>query len=172
MKAASFAAMRHRDQRRKDAEKSPYINHPIQVASLLASAGNVEDEDILIAAMLHDTIEDTQTSAEEIESDFGANVVKLVLEVTDDKSLEKVERKRLQVELAPKKSAGAKQIKIADKICNVRDITSSSPIGWPKARKSEYLDWAERVIAGCRGVNVLLDAQFDLELDAARNRVG
>jgi len=169
--ATKFAAIKHRDQRRKDADQSPYVNHPIQVADILAADGEVEDEDVLIAALLHDTIEDTETTPEELESLFGPTVVKIVLEVTDDKSLEKHVRKRLQVESAPKKSSQAKQIKIADKICNISDITASSPVGWSQERKSEYLDWAEQVISGCRGVNALLDSTFDSALDAAKKRL-
>ena len=125
--------MKHRDQRRKDADQSPYINHPLQVADLLASE-DVE-EDVVLAALLHDTIEDTDTSAEELELAFGASVLSLVLEVTDDKTLDKVDRKRLQIENAPKKSSNAKMIKLADKICNVRDITAASPVGWGRERK-------------------------------------
>ena len=156
--------MKHRDQRRKDAEQSPYINHPIQVANILATDGEVEDETLLMAAVLHDTIEDTQTSKSELESMFGPEVLKIVLEVTDDKSLEKAERKRLQVENAPQKSARAKQLKLADKICNIRDINRTSPVGWPMDRKIAYLDWAEQVCNGCFGANELLDQKFRSEL--------
>jgi guanosine-3',5'-bis(diphosphate) 3'-pyrophosphohydrolase len=167
--AALFAAMKHRDQRRKDAEQSPYINHPLQVADFLASEG--VDEEVVLAALLHDTIEDTNTSPAEIESAFGPDVLALVLEVTDDKSLQKVDRKRLQIENTPKKSANAKMIKLADKICNVRDITAASPVGWAQDRKNEYLDWAQKVISGCRGVNESLEAKFDSEISAARARI-
>ena len=125
LKAISFAADKHRHQRRKDAEASPYINHPIAVATVLAAEGDVSDEVTLIAAALHDTVEDTQTTFGELEEHFGSEVASLVRELTDDKSLEKAERKRLQIEHARNSSIRAKQLKIADKICNVRDITDT-----------------------------------------------
>ncbi len=169
--ASLFAAMKHRDQRRKDATKSPYINHPLQVADVLATDGNVTDEELLIAALLHDTIEDTETSADEIESRFGSTVLALVLEVTDDKTLEKADRKRLQIEKAPTKSSLAKQLKLADKICNVRDLTVESPAGWPIARKLGYVEWAEKVVEGCKGINAQLDSLIELEISNARKRL-
>ena len=129
LSAANFAAIKHTCQRRKNVAASPYINHPIEVAELLCSVGGVEDEPILIAALLHDTIEDTETSEQEIAEAFGSQVLSLVLECTDDKSLKKQERKRLQIVNAPKKSSGAKQIKIADKICNLRSIRVDPPDG-------------------------------------------
>lgn len=158
--ALLFAARKHRDQRRKDAEASPYINHPIEVAELLARTG-VEDLVTLRGAILHDTVEDTQTTAEEVESEFGPDVRAVVLEVTDDKSLPKQERKRLQVEHAPHLSPRAKQIKIADKISNVRAMAEEPPKDWSLDRKREYLDWADRVVAGCRGVNAALESIYD-----------
>lgn len=172
LQAASFAADKHRDQRRKNAGASPYINHPLEVARILADDGDVTDAELLMAALLHDTVEDTETSREEIESRFGLFVRKLVGEVTDDKSLPKHRRKALQIETAPHKSDRARQLKIADKICNVRDIDADSPAGWDVDRKREYLDWAERVVAGCRGVNESLDTLFDETLAAARTRLG
>jgi len=171
LSAANFAAEKHRGQRRKDRDASPYINHPIAVATLLAVAGNVSDEALLIAALLHDTIEDTDTSAEEIEAAFGGDVLQLVKEVTDDKSLPKRRRKELQIEHAPHISARGKQLKIADKICNIRDMNLESPADWDVVRKAEYLDWAERVVAGCRGISDRLDQLFDQELADARARI-
>jgi len=165
--AARFAAEKHRAQRRKDAEASPYINHPIAVAAALADAG-VTDPAILAAALLHDTIEDTDTTAAELEECFGSAVRGLVEEMTDDKSLEKAVRKELQVEHAPHASAGARMIKLADKICNVRDVAASPPPDWPVARRAEYLDWSARVVAGCRGCQPALEALFDRELARAR----
>ena len=153
--AASFAADKHRDQRRKDAGATPYINHPLKVAQILVEAG-VEDSDVLVAALLHDTIEDTETKAEEIALHFGDTVCRLVLEVTDDKSLPKQERKRLQVANARSKSEGAKMIKIADKIANLQDL-SDAPPDWPEQRIVRYRRWAAQVIWGCRGVNAQLD---------------
>lgn len=169
--AASFAADRHRNQRRKDARASPYINHPLDVAEFLASECGIQDPEVLIGALLHDTVEDTDTSLEEIAAQFGASVAGVVREVTDDKKLAKKERKRLQVETAPGKSDNAKQIKIADKICNVRDIDRDSPTEWEHERKTEYLDWAAQVVEGCRGVNADLDRHFDSVLRDAHRRL-
>ena len=168
LQAIAFAADKHRRQRRKDAEASPYINHPIAVATVLASEGDVSDEATLLAAVLHDTVEDTQTTFVELEERFGSEVAGLVRELTDDKSLEKGERKRLQIEHARESSIRAKQVKIADKICNVRDITVSPPADWPLQRRREYLTWSEKVVAGCRGVNPKLDHAFDQAITRAR----
>ena len=168
LQASAFAADKHRRQRRKDAEASPYINHPIAVATVLASEGDVSDEATLLAAVLHDTVEDTQTTFVELEERFGSEVAGLVRELTDDKSLEKGERKRLQIEHARESSIRAKQVKIADKICNVRDITVSPPADWPLQRRREYLTWSEKVVAGCRGVNPKLDQAFDQAITRAR----
>ncbi|MEW6691097.1 MAG: HD domain-containing protein, partial [Pseudomonadota bacterium] len=145
-KALAFAAHKHRDQRRKDAEASPYINHPIALAEVLAREGGVGDLEVLAAALLHDTIEDTATTGDELRAQFGERIARLVEEVTDDKSLEKAARKRLQVEHAARLSAGAKLIKLADKICNLRDVAERPPAKWDLARRREYFDWAKRVI--------------------------
>ena len=152
---ASFAAERHRDQRRKDVDATPYINHPLEVAKILSRAG-VEEPNVLVAALLHDTIEDTETSLQEITQRFGERVSGFVLEVTDDKRLPKAERKRRQVESAPGKSDGAKMIKLADKIANLRDL-SQSPPRWTSERMGAYRLWAHEVVSGCRGVNRQLD---------------
>jgi guanosine-3',5'-bis(diphosphate) 3'-pyrophosphohydrolase len=159
--ALAFAAEKHRHQRRKDAAASPYINHPIAVATALAVEGGVTDEAILLAACLHDTVEDTETKFEEIEEIFGTEVSNLVRNVTDDKSLEKGVRKQLQIEHAAKSSDKVKQIKIADKLCNIRDITTSPPKDWSLQRRTDYLDWAQKVVSGCRGVNSGLEQAFD-----------
>ena len=168
LRAIEFSAEKHRDQRRKGVDASPYINHPIQVASMLANVAGVRDVTTLVAAVLHDTIEDTQTSREELEAAFGEEVALLVLEVTDDKSLPKAERKRLQVERAPDLSSAAKLIKLADKISNVTDITDRPPSDWSNERRREYVDWAERVVVGCRGVNSALEVRFDHTLRRAK----
>lgn len=160
-RALSFAAAKHTSQRRKDAEASPYINHPIAVAALLAVEGAVTDEAILVAALLHDTVEDTETSFEELETEFGLEVRRLVAEMTDDKALPKERRKQLQVENAPHKSIRAKQIKIADKICNLRDIVAQPPANWPLQRKQQYLNWTRQVVEGCFGVNPCLDRIYE-----------
>jgi len=156
-----FAATKHANQRRKNSRASPYINHPIEVAEHLNRVGKLDDMDILIAAVLHDTIEDTATTENEICEQFGQSVVELVLECTDDKSLEKAERKRLQIVNAPKKSAGAKQIKIADKTCNLKSILIDPPKGWAVSRQLEYFQWAQQVYSGLKGVNEFLDAEIE-----------
>lgn len=166
--ALHFAADKHRDQRRKNREASPYINHPIEVVEILGRVGGVTDLPTLQAAILHDTIEDTQTTGEELESRFGTEVRRLVEEVSDDQHLPKAERKRLQIEHAPHLSPKAKLIKIADKISNVRDVTHSPPAHWPHRRRCEYLDWAEKVVAGLRGSNPAVDALFDDTLKEGR----
>ena len=172
LQAARFAAEKHRFQRRKGADASPYINHPIEVADLLANIGGVADLATLVAAVLHDTVEDTETTPAEVEALFGAEVRALVAEVTDDMSLPDAERKRLQIEHAPRLSPRAKEIKIADKISNVLDITHNPPAGWSPKRKREYLEWADQVVAGCRGVNQGLDRWFDEVLRDARLSIG
>ena len=161
LRAIAFAAEKHRHQRRKDVHASPYINHPIELARLLASEGGVADLDVLCAAALHDTIEDTNTTADELRREFGSTVASIVEEVTDDKNLTKAERKRLQVEHAAHISRKAKLVKLADKICNVRDILAAPPAGWSAARRHEYIDWAVAVVDGLRGVNPALEALFD-----------
>ena len=168
LRAIAFAADKHRRQRRKDADESPYINHPIAVATVLAVEGEVTDEPTLLCAILHDTVEDTNTTFAELEQHFGTGVADLVRELTDDKSLEKSERKRLQIRHAKEASLRAKQVKIADKICNVRDITVSPPASWPVQRRLEYLVWSGKVVDGCRGVNSKLDRAFDQAVLGAR----
>lgn len=169
--ALHFAADRHRLQKRKDSESSPYINHPIAVAELLARVAGVNDLTVLQAAVLHDTIEDTKTTREEIASEFDAEVAGIVAEVSDDKSLDKEVRKKLQIEHAPHLSERAKLVKIADKICNVRDVTDNPPAKWDLARRIEYLDWSEKVVNGCRGVNKALEEAFDEALKRGRARL-
>ena len=171
LKAVAFAAEKHRGQRRKGEEASPYINHPLAVAEMLADIARVRDVSVLMAAVLHDTIEDTKTTPDELEAEFGRQVCALVQEVTDDKNLPKEERKRLQIEHAPHLSSSAKLIKLADKIANVRDVTEDPPSGWSTERRLAYLDWAERVVAGCRGVNSPLEREFDAALKRARDAI-
>ncbi len=168
IKALRFSADKHRYQRRKDQARSPYINHPIEVTQLLWDVGYVRDVHVLLAALLHDTIEDTQTSPDEIRHLFGDEVLSLVLEVTDDKSLPKAQRKRLQIENAPHKSAGAKLIKLADKCCNVRDLVGSPPEDWSLERRRDYLLWTEQVVAGLRGTNMALEVYYDRELASGK----
>lgn len=161
LQALAFAADKHRDQRRKDEGASPYINHPIALADVLVNEGGVTETTVICAALLHDTIEDTDATPEELEAAFGAEIRGIVMEVTDDKSLEKAERKRLQVEHAATISREAKLVKLADKICNVRDLTSHPPAGWSLDRKREYFDWTRSVVDRLRGVNPALEAIFD-----------
>lgn len=169
--ALQFAARRHADQRRKGSRRAPYINHPISVAMELWQTGGVRDITTLVAALLHDTIEDTETSPEEIRAPFGEDVLNLVLEVTDDKSLPKTERKQLQVVNAPHKSPRARQIKLADKINNVYEIAHDPPADWTLTRRREYLDWTKQVIDGLRGQNPALEARYDAVLAEARAMV-
>ncbi|ALN59720.1 metal dependent phosphohydrolase [Lysobacter enzymogenes] len=160
LRAAAFAAQRHRRQRRHDAERSPYINHPLALADTLANLGGIADPVVLCAALLHDTVEDTATTLEEIELAFGARVAAVVAQVSDDKSLPKDERKRLQIEHARHISPEARLVKLADKICNLRDLLQSPP-PWTRQRKREYFDWAAQVVAGLRGVHPVLEEEFD-----------
>jgi guanosine-3',5'-bis(diphosphate) 3'-pyrophosphohydrolase len=166
LRAASFAALKHRDQRRKDAQASPYINHPLALASILANEGGVGDTATLCAALLHDTIEDTATGPDELERAFGAEIASIVAEVTDDKALPKVRRKQLQIEHAAHLSPKAKLVKLADKIANLRDVAASPPAGWSLERRREYFDWARSVIDGLRGVAPQLEAVFDAAFSA------
>jgi len=161
LKALRFSAEKHTHQRRKDAKASPYINHPIQVAEILWTLGDVRDQTLLLASILHDTIEDTATTPDEIKMEFGEDVLALVLEVTGDKSLPKQVRKQLQVENAAHKTRNAKLLKLADKISNVQDIITSPPKDWSLERRREYLLWTERVVAGLRGVSPKLENRYD-----------
>lgn len=161
LKAVAFAAEKHRNQRRKDAEASPYINHPIAVANVLVNEGGIDDVTAICGALLHDTVEDTDTTWEELEAEFGSALVALVREVTDDKALPKAERKRLQVEHAAHASSRARLVKLADKICNLRDIAATPPADWSEERKREYFLWAKQVVDAIRGTNESLERAFD-----------
>jgi guanosine-3',5'-bis(diphosphate) 3'-pyrophosphohydrolase len=171
LRAIEFAAEKHRDQRRKGVDAPPYINHPIGVASLIANIGGVQDLTVLVAAVLHDTIEDTCTSSEELEKRFGVQVRDIVLEVTDNKCLPKLQRKRLQVEHSPHLSRSAKLIKLADKISNIKEVTENPPAGWSVERRREYLEWAEKVVAGCRGTSRALESHFDKTMKSAKKKL-
>jgi guanosine-3',5'-bis(diphosphate) 3'-pyrophosphohydrolase len=169
--AVLFACEKHRLQKRKDG-LTPYINHPIAVAERLARVGGVTDLPTLLAAVLHDTVEDTETQEAELSEHFGPEVASIVAEVTDDKSLPKAARKQLQIEHAAQLTSKAKLVKLADKISNIRDMTPAQPTGWPLERKLEYLDWAERVVAGLRGTNSALEDEFDAVLADRRIALG
>jgi guanosine-3',5'-bis(diphosphate) 3'-pyrophosphohydrolase len=161
LRALSFAAEKHRDQRRKDDHGSPYINHPIALVRVLGVEAGVTDGVTLCAALLHDTIEDTDTTAEELEAQFGSVVCRIVMEVSDDKRLPKAVRKRLQIERAGSASHRAKLVKLADKICNLRDVCEAPPVGWSLARQQEYFDWARDVVGCIRGAHPQLEQLFD-----------
>ena len=172
IKAASFAARKHAGQRRKGNDAAPYINHPLEVVNLLANVGQVSDFEVLIAAVLHDTVEDTDTTKQEIGERFGERVAAMVSEVTDDKSLPKDERKQLQIEHAPHLSDGAKLIKLGDKISNIRDVLDNPPAGWSIERRREYVEWGKKVIAGLRGANRELEKHFDELIERAGKQLG
>jgi (p)ppGpp synthase/HD superfamily hydrolase len=170
-RAMDFAARKHRDQRRKGAAAEPYINHPAEVARLVAEATDGRDVTVLLGALLHDTLEDTETTRAELRREFGAEVAALVAEVTDDKRLKKRERKRLQVQRASSKSPRARMIKTADKTSNLRSLAKSPPLSWDARRRREYVLWAAQVVAGCRGVNRRLEAAFDAAYRMAMRRL-
>ncbi|XP_054243704.1 guanosine-3',5'-bis(diphosphate) 3'-pyrophosphohydrolase MESH1 [Indicator indicator] len=157
LEAVDFAARKHKGQRRKDPEGTPYINHPIGVARILAHEAGVTDIVVLQAALLHDTVEDTDTTLAEIEEQFGQEVSGVVAEVTDDKTLPKMERKRLQIEHAPGSSPRAKLVKLADKLHNLRDLNRCTPEGWSPGRVQEYFQWAAQVVFGLRGTSPALE---------------
>ena len=159
LEAAFYAAKMHRDQRRKGASGAPYINHVLEVARDVAAAGG--DTPTIMAALLHDTVEDTDAEETDLRDLFGAEVTDLVMEVTDDKSLDKADRKRLQVEHASHKTARARMIKLADKTANLRDLIYDAPPDWPADRQREYFEWAKRVVDGLRGDHPALEAEFD-----------
>jgi len=163
IEAIGFAARKHSKQRRRDAEGTPYINHPIAVMRLLSSEAGIDDLETLTAAVLHDTIEDTDTTREELETLFGTEVSLIVCEVSDDKSLSKGERKRLQVEHAASLSYKARLVKLADKTCNLRDLLHTPPVEWPLWRRREYFEWSAEVVNGIRGTHATLEALFDAE---------
>jgi guanosine-3',5'-bis(diphosphate) 3'-pyrophosphohydrolase len=159
-KALAFSAEKHTKQRRKDIDKTPYINHPISLANILAQSW-VIDENVLCAAILHDTLEDTETTANELREHFGEKITSIVLEVTDDKNLEKSVRKQKQVEHAASLSHEAKLVKLADKIANITDIINTPPADWSSVRKKEYFEWAKAVVDNLRGAHQGLEKDFD-----------
>ncbi|MEL6383168.1 MAG: HD domain-containing protein [Cyanobacteria bacterium J06626_18] len=167
LNALQFAAWKHRQQRRKDAEATPYINHPIGLLHLLFREGQVTDPIVLMGALLHDTVEDTDTTVAEIRAHFGESVATVVAQVTDDKSLPKTTRKRLQIEHAVTLCDRAKLVKLADKIHNLRDLAQSPPADWPPERLRSYCDWCKQVIDQLRGIHPPLEVLFDQAYDAA-----
>lgn len=172
MRAADYAARQHMAQRRKGERAEPYINHLTEVAALLAEATEGSDPLLVIGGLLHDTLEDTDATYEDLAQQFGGELAALVAEVTDDKSLPKEERKRLQIEKTAGKSRRAKLLKIADKTSNLRSLVQSPPRGWTDERLRDYVVWAEAVVRSCRGLNHKLEASFDAADKAARVRFG
>jgi guanosine-3',5'-bis(diphosphate) 3'-pyrophosphohydrolase len=161
LKALEFAAQKHRDQRRKDKNASPYINHPIQLANVLRQEGSVADPVVIAAALLHDTVEDTETTWQELRGEFGDEIANIVLEVTDVQWLKKIVRKRLQVAKARHASHAARLVKLADKICNLRDVAARPPASWSLERRREYFEWAKEVVDKLRGTHPGLERKFD-----------
>ena len=172
LQALHFAANKHRDQRRKGAEASPYINHLIEAAEILTGVGGVSDLLTLQAAILHDTLEDTETTPEELDAIFGPEVRRIIEEVTDDKTLSSTARKQMQIDHAPQLSARAKMVKLADKIANIRSMLETPPTKWSLERKREYVNWSKRVVAGCRGSNEALERLFDDKVRQANISLG
>jgi len=168
VKALSFAAHKHRDQRRNNADASPYINHPIALADVLTNEADIRDGAIICAALLHDTIEDTDTSFAELERHFGAVIAGFVLEMTDDKTLPKAVRKQRQIDRADRLSDSAALVKLADKICNLRDLAEQAPVGWDTNRRREYFDWARQVVDRLPATGVWRDAMTRLKAAFAR----
>ncbi|MBS1990550.1 MAG: bifunctional (p)ppGpp synthetase/guanosine-3',5'-bis(diphosphate) 3'-pyrophosphohydrolase [Cyanobacteria bacterium SZAS LIN-2] len=168
LRALRFASEKHRYQRRKDREKTPYINHPIEVAERIWNVGGHYDINVVCAALLHDTVEDTDTTIEEISENFGPEIAQLVGEVTDAAGLTKHERRQAQIDHAPGLSHGAKHIKLADKTSNISDISRSQPPEWSDERCIEYLLWTEQVISTIGGVNQALEADYYRALQAAK----
>jgi (p)ppGpp synthase/HD superfamily hydrolase len=168
-RAFAFAAEKHAHQRRKGEDAEPYVNHLAEVAHLLATAVHGNDANLIAAGLLHDTLEDTETTRDELATTFNEDIAGLVSEVTDDKSLPKQERKRLQVEHAPTRTDRAKMLKLADKTSNLRGIVASPQAGWSTQRRLEYVRWGRDVVAGLRGVHPWLEAQFE-EAAAAAER--
>ena len=170
-KALEFATEKHKNHKRADEEKSPYIVHPIAVRHILSDVGGVEDAEVLAAALLHDTLEDTPTTREELIENFGQRVCSLVEEVSDDKTLPRLQRKQRQIDHAKKISEGAALIKLGDKISNVTDITNTPPTNWDSNRRLEYFDWAEKVINNCPKVNTSLENHFKDIIQKGREKL-
>ena len=161
LKALAFAAHKHRDQRRRNTDASPYINHPISLADILCNEGHVTDVNVICGAILHDTVEDTEATEDELHALFGDDINGIVMDVTDDKSLDKEARKQQQIEHAAHIRTGAKLVKLADKISNLRDVAPDPPAGWSLQRRQAYFDWAKCVIDRLRGVHAPLETIFD-----------
>ena len=171
LRAATYAATQHGIQKRKDKTGVPYINHPLGVAEILARVAQVTDPLILQAALLHDTVEDTDTTPEDLTREFGPKVRDIVMEVTDDESLPKAQRKQMQIDNAPNLSHEARLIRIADKIYNCSEIRADCPHEWSLEKKLNYLGWAETVVSKIRGTNADLERLFDKTVEASRKNL-
>jgi len=158
----AFAAWKHHKQRRSEADQSAHINHPIALACLLAGCG-IKDRVTLAAALLHDTFEETDATEPDLRAVFGIEITDTVLELTDDKALKKADKKQFQIERAMQLSPRAKLVKLADKICNLRDVTYTPPVGWSLEQKRDYFDWAKAVVDRMRGTHDRLESLFDVE---------
>jgi guanosine-3',5'-bis(diphosphate) 3'-pyrophosphohydrolase len=172
VRALDFAAEKHRDQRRKDADASPYINHPIALANVLVNEGGINDPLVIATGLLHDTVEDTETTFGELEEEFGKEIADVVREVTDDKTLPKAERKARQVAHAREASHAARLVKLADKICNLRDMMGHPPEGWDLARRIEYFEWARQVVDNVAGTHPGLEKGFRQAYERVRELKG
>ena len=164
-KALVFAAEAHRNQRRKGAAQEPYLNHLIEVLDLVVKATDGADMDILIAALLHDVVEDTSTSYEDVAANFGERVAEIVRENSDDMSLPKADRRLARIAAMPLKSREARLVKIADVISNLRAIAVSPPAGWPAERKLGYLQSCRRLVDAGRGTDAAIERIFDQTAD-------
>ncbi|HUJ75916.1 MAG TPA: HD domain-containing protein [bacterium] len=171
-RALDFAARKHAHQRRKGIRAEPYVNHLTEVALLLAEASGGADPALVMAGLLHDTIEDTETTLDELRAEFGDDVAGLVAEVTDDIRLPREERKRLQVQSAPTRSTRARMIKLADKTANLNSVHESPPVGWSTRRKREYVAWARQVVAACGPTNPALEAAFETAAASLEQQMG
>jgi guanosine-3',5'-bis(diphosphate) 3'-pyrophosphohydrolase len=170
-RALTFAAYKHRHQDRKSADRIPYINHPLELVEVLVVEAGITDTDVICAAILHDTVEDTDTAFYEIEEIFGPVITGIVREVTDDKTLPKTQRKQAQIDHAPHASLQAKLVKLADKVVNLRDIAYRPPVGWSLQRISEYADCSEQVAHGLRGAHEKLEHVFNTTLAQTRQEI-
>jgi GTP diphosphokinase / guanosine-3',5'-bis(diphosphate) 3'-diphosphatase len=172
VRAVAFAAIKHRDQRRRDGAATPYVNHVIAVADALANEGGIRDAAVICAALLHDVLEKTDASSQELRQLFGMKIADTVAELTDDYSLPKTERKQRQIDAMPGLSREAQQVRLADKLCNLRDVLAGSPVEWSNARKSRYVAHAQRVLCRIDGICPPLERKVTevLELWKARTK--
>jgi HD domain len=159
-KALAFAAEAHRNHRRKGASQEPYINHLIEVLDLVTSVED-SDMDVLIAALLHDVLEDTRTGYDELVATFGERVARIVQENSDDMTLPKPERRRARLAGIGKKSREARLVKLADIISNLRAIVISPPAGWSNDRRLGYLESCRNLVDAGRGSNAEIERIFD-----------